>query len=323
MIIRSSFRAAWWAKNRHVQTIWGAIFRKIPELPVAERKRLELPDGDFIDVDIYFKTKKPTILLLHGLEGSSDSHYIRGLIDVLREHDFRVVVMHFRGCSGESNRLLQSYHSGISEDLQLVLELLQSIDISVDYLVGFSLGGNVLLKWLGEKHSKHTVKAAVAISVPLLLDECATAIEQGFSKVYSGRLLKTLRQKALLKKMNFGEQMMLSPEKIKKLKSFWEFDNHFTAPVHGFESVENYYTKASSRQFLKNISLPTLVIHAKDDPFMTPNVIPTNEELSTHVIFELAERGGHVGFIEGAAPWSAKYYLEQRIIEFLTSQNVE
>ncbi|TQV74632.1 hydrolase [Aliikangiella marina] len=317
MLTESQFKPAWWAKNRHVQTIWGALFRLVPKKPSMRRIRLDLADGDFIDVDFYAIANAPTVLLLHGLEGSVDSHYMRGIVNSLIGQGKQVAVMHFRGCSGESNRLLRSYHSGVSDDLQNVLLLLENESITVDYLVGFSLGGNVLLKWLGENHPNNQVKAAVAVSVPLLLDECATAIDEGFSRLYSGRLLKTLKIKALYKKMEYQDAIALSPEEIKRLNNFWAFDDQITAPLHGFGSAEEYYQKASSQPFLKSIKIPTLVIHAKDDPFMNTNVIPREEHLSDKVDFELAEYGGHVGFVGGNWPWRAEYYLEKRIPQFL------
>jgi uncharacterized protein len=317
MLKESTFKPGWWAKNRHLQTLWGALVRRLPELPAMERWRFDLPDGDFIDVDLYFKSDAPTVLLLHGLEGSIDSHYIRGLVNQFASQGKQVIVKHFRGCSGEQNRLLRSYHSGVSDDLQAVLEQLSERNIVVDFIVGFSLGGNVLLKWLGENHKRHSVKGAVAVSVPLLLDECASAIDQGFSKLYSSRLLKTLKLKTLYKKLQFNEQIKLSAEEIKQLDTFWAFDHQVTAPLHGFKSASEYYAKVSSQQFLKSIQIPTLVIHAADDPFMNVNVIPGAQHLSPAVEFELAQFGGHVGFVGGDWPWRAEYYLEKRIPAYL------
>jgi len=321
MFITSRFKANWWFKNRHLQTILGAVFRRT-ELPVTmKRWRLELADSDFIDVDTYLnknnRDKSETVLLLHGLEGSTDSHYMQGIIKQLIDQNKQVVVMHFRGCSGEVNRLIQSYHSGVSDDLQEVIELLQERQLKVDYLVGFSLGGNVLLKWLGEERDHFQVKAAVAVSVPLMLNECANSIDAGFSKIYSGRLLKTLRIKTLDKKALFPSGVSLSNQEIKHLKSFWQFDHKVTAPIHGYASASDYYQKVSSRQFLKSINIPTLIIHAKDDPFMNSNVIPDKNELSESIQFELNEHGGHVGFISGRWPWKPEYYLDRRISEFL------
>lgn len=321
MFINSQFRPSWWIKNRHLQTIWGAFFKGKIKLPVKQRVRLNLDDGDFVDIDFFScelaQTESSIVLLIHGLEGSVDSHYIQGMVNELTKRDKRVGVMYFRGCSGEDNNSHRSYHSGISEDLNNVIALLAQKNIEVRYLVGFSLGGNVLLKWLGENHSDHKVKAAVAVSVPLLLKESADCLAQGFSKIYSWRLLKTLKKKAYAKKQLFSDEMKISLKEITKLNNFWQFDDKITAPLHGFKDALDYYQKSSSRQFLKSINLPTLVIQARDDPFMNTHVIPELEELSSSVQFELSEKGGHVGFVNGHWPWSAEYYLEKRVPDFL------
>jgi len=311
------FIAPWWAKNRHVQTVWGHLFRRLPKLPVMLRRRLELDDGDFIDVDIYPRENRPTLLLLHGLEGSIDSPYMRGMIESVKARDWQIVVKHFRSCSGEPNRLIRSYNSGVSEDLHTVLEKLKQQSIKVDYIVGYSLGGNVLLKWLGEQSEKVNVKAAVAVSVPLMLNVCADEIHQGFSRMYEIALLRTLRQKTLQKTLKFGSSILPEIRDIPKLNSFWKFDNQVTAPTHGYKNAEDYYKKASSRQFVKHIRIPTLIIQAKDDPFMNANVLPDMNEIPNNVTLEANAHGGHVGFIKGKWPWSAEYYLEQRIPEYL------
>jgi predicted alpha/beta-fold hydrolase len=289
-----------------------------------KRERLELADGDFIDIDFYEKNGRPTLLLLHGLEGSIDSPYIRGMIDSAAEQDWQIVVMHFRGCSGEPNRLLRSYHSGASDDLAEVLSLLKKREIIVDYLVGYSLGGNVLLKWLGEQADKTSIKAAVAVSVPLMLDICAVEISQGFSKLYEFALLRTLRQKVRNKIDQFGHSFMQTksedfPDKksVAQLTTFRRFDHQFTAPAHGFKDVDDYYQQASSRQFVPFIKVPTLIIQSKDDPFMNETVLPDLNSLPESVFLEANDNGGHVGFVQGQWPWSAEYYLEKRIPQFL------
>jgi len=316
-----SFIAPWWAKNRHLQTVWGSLFRRLPKLPNMQRKRLELDDGDFIDIDIYPVRNRPTLLLLHGLEGSIDSPYMRGMIKTAKEKGWQIVVKHFRSCSGEPNRLVRSYNSGVSDDLHLVLNKLKQQSIDVDYVVGYSLGGNVLLKWLGEQSENVSVKAAVAVSVPLMLNICADEIHQGFSRVYEYSLLRTLRQKTLQKSETFGSELLPEARNISKLNSFWKFDDHVTAPTHGYKSAQDYYEKASSRQFVKNIKVPTLIIQAKDDPFMNATVLPEAGEIPENVTLEANANGGHVGFIKGKWPWTPEYYLEQRIPEYLESFN--
>jgi len=319
-ILNDSFVAPWWAKNRHLQTVWGSLFRRLPALPEMKRKRLELEDGDFIDVDIYQQENVSTLFLLHGLEGSINSPYIRGMIDSAKQKGWQIIIMHFRSCSGEPNRLQQSYHSGVSHDLQSVVDLLAKESINIDYMIGYSLGGNVLLKWLGEAAGNSSIKAAVAVSVPLMLDICATEINQGFSKIYEMVLLRTLRIKTKRKIEKFGSAFLSKIEDVKKLDSFWKFDQQVTAPVHGFKSAKDYYEKSSSRQFVKNIKIPTLIIQSLDDPFMSPEVLPEVAEMPSYVTLEKNSHGGHVGFVEGKWPWRAEYYLEKRIPSFLESK---
>jgi predicted alpha/beta-fold hydrolase len=320
-LLTEKFIAPWWAKNRHLQTVWGSLFRRLPALPKMQRNRLELDDGDFIDVDIYPLENRPTLLLLHGLEGSIDSPYIRGMIDAAKAKRWQIVVMHFRSCSGEPNRLLRSYNSGVSDDLHAVLKLLEQMSIKIDYIVGYSLGGNVLLKWLGEQSERVAIKAAVAVSVPLMLDICATEIHRGFSRVYENALLKTLRHKTRQKSLKFGSEKLPKLEDISSLNSFWKFDDQVTAPAHGYKNARDYYNQASSRQFVKHIRIPTLIIQSKDDPFMNADVLPNMDELPANVILEANSHGGHVGFIQGKWPWRAEYYLEQRIPAYLEKFN--
>lgn len=318
-IIEDKFCPAWWAKNRHLQTVWGSFFRKLPKLPSMKEMRLELDDGDFIDVNLRERKNSPTILLLHGLEGSIDSPYIRGMVDAAEKQQWQIVVMHFRSCSGEPNRLLRSYHSGVSDDLAQVIKLLSDKGIITDFVVGYSLGGNVLLKWLGEQAEKVSIKAAVAVSVPLMLDTCATEINRGFSKVYESALLRTLKIKTIEKVKRFQSDKLPSETQISKLNSFWQFDDKVTAALNGFDDVDDYYTKASSRQFVQHIETPTLIIQSTDDPFMNETVLPDIHHLPEKVILEKNKHGGHVGFVDGRWPWSAEYYLERRIPNYLAS----
>ncbi|MGB0494770.1 MAG: hydrolase [Kangiellaceae bacterium] len=311
------FQAPWWCKNRHIQTLWNTIFKPKTDLGGFERFRMELDDNDFIDLDIYKNQDRPTLLLLHGLEGSIESPYILRMISMAKKRNWQIIVMHFRGCSGETNRLLRSYNSGVSEDLHEVVEKLLLKNINIDYLVGFSLGGNVTLKWLGELADKAPIKAAVAISVPLLLDVCATEIGKGFSKIYEYHLLRTLRNKTHEKLKHYGDDILPNKKMIDSLSSFWRFDHYVTAPIHGYSGAADYYEKASSKQFIKSIAKPTLIIQAKDDPFMNESVLPSSNELSTWVTLEASENGGHVGFVHGKWPWKAEHYLVQRVPEFL------
>jgi predicted alpha/beta-fold hydrolase len=308
----TAFKPAWWLPGPHLQTLWPTLARNGVKVTLT-RERLELPDGDFIDLDWSDNKGGPIVLILHGLEGSADSPYARGMLRVISQHGWRGVVMHFRGCSGEPNRLLRAYHSGETEDVAKVVQILRAREASTPLAVlGFSLGGNVLLKWLGESGAENPLTAAVAVSVPLELAKSSQRLQKGFSRFYQWHLLKSLREKMHAK----AHLQKLSD--VSKLRSIKEFDDKITAPMNGFKNAEEYYLKSSSRQFLKKISVPTLLIQSKDDPFLTPDVIPELSELSTSVRLEVTERGGHVGFVAGKTPWRANYWLEERIPKFLT-----
>jgi hypothetical protein len=224
--------------------------------------------------------------------------------------------MHFRGASEEPNRLARGYHSGETEDFNFVLRQLRAREPSVPLaVVGFSLGGNVLLKWLGEQGGAAPVATAVAVSVPFDLRGCAVAIGRGFSRVYQARLLRAMRSAARIKFSRIEAPFALPP--LDELRDFVAYDAAMTAPLHGFASVDDYYDRCSSRQFLRRIEVPTLVIHALDDPFMSPDVVPTEAELSPQVRLELSAQGGHVGFVAATAGGGPRYWLEKRIPEHL------
>lgn len=309
------FKPAWWLRNPHCQTLWSTLCRRKIRTLALTRERVELADGDFIDLDWVNPGDGPIVLILHGLEGSSQSPYASGLLQAVAAQGWRGVVMHFRSCSGELNRLLRTYHSGETTDLLTLIKKLQAREPQTPIAaVGFSLGGNVLLKSLGELGKETLLVAAVAVSVPFELEKAAYRLERGFSRVYARHLLKSLRSK-IARKMKAKVHSNLPP--LSKLKSIREFDDKVTAPLHGFLGVADYYSRSSSRQYLRAIQIPTLILHAKDDPFMTPDVIPEQHELSADIILEVSEQGGHVGFIGGHYPWRAEYWLESRIPLFL------
>jgi predicted alpha/beta-fold hydrolase len=284
---------------------------------VLERERLELPDGDFLDLDWLDKNKKaPLVLLLHGLEGSIESHYAKTMLLKLNEHGWRGVFMNFRGCSGEPNRLPRTYHSGETSDVSYVVHHLLDREPNVHLAaIGYSLGGNVLLKWLGETGKQNPLKAAIAISVPFELHKAAKRIRCGFSKLYQWYFIKCLRDR-LSQKFKVCS-VPVDPTLIYKVSTMYDFDDKITAPLHGFASVNEYYTMASSRQYLRAINVPTLILHSKDDPFMPEDVIPESHELSPLTTLEVTEFGGHVGFVSGKYPWRPEYWLDQRVPEFL------
>lgn len=324
MLIKTTFKPAWWLSNSHLQTICPSFFRRTTK-PHCCRERLMTPDHDFLDIDHCGTDEKALVILLHGLTGSSQSGYIKGLQLALLNRGLGSVALNFRGCSGQSNNRARSYHSGETEDLHFLYQTLRQREPNRPLaVVGFSLGGNVLLKWLGEYGEHLNVFAAVAVSVPLLLGVCATKLDNGFAKIYRASLLNELKTYMLTKQQHLESTEQLQEAlKIKELgdlsgiNSFWQYDDQVVAKLHGFNDVYDYYQRSSSRQYLKSISVPTLLIQAIDDPFMTQDVLPEINELSPHVHLELTRHGGHVGFISGAIPFRPEYWLDQRIPEFL------
>lgn len=313
MIKQSTFQPVFYLRNRHLQTILPNIVH--PQHPKLEKDRLELDDGDFIDL-LWSQTRSPqTLLILHGLEGSVHSAYAQRMLNYCNRHQIAAVFMHYRGCSGEPNRLLRSYHSGETGDLKQVIGHLKTKGIRDITLLGYSLGGNQVMKYMGEAETDSVIRSAIGVSVPMRLDICSDTMDRGFAKIYQSTLLRRLVIKIQQKK-SLIENSRLSFSDPVKMKNFRQFDDHFTAPVHGFDSASDYYEKSSSRQFLGSINKPTLIIHAKDDPFMTAGVLPEADELSESVTLEITPRGGHVGFI-GSSYLSPKSWLEIRIHNFL------
>ncbi|MFC1684924.1 hydrolase [Pseudomonadota bacterium] len=315
LIIQSSFKPAWWLRNRHAQTIWPSLFRRCPELSLY-RERLELPDGDFIDLDWTAEDNNPLVLLLHGLEGNERSHYVRTLQSHLNQNGYQSVMMYFRGCSGEVNRRARAYHSGETGDLDFVVShIRQRFPDRLFHAIGVSLGGNVLLKWLGETAELNPLSSAIAISVPFDLSNAANQLNNGHSRIYQRYLLNKL-QSSLRQRLRH----MALPINVKQSRAcntIRKYDELVTAPLHGFADADDYYTRSSSRQYLSTIHVPTLIVHSKDDPFMTEDAIPTIDELSDQVTLELTEKGGHVGFVSGHIPFLPHYWLEKRIVQFL------
>lgn len=309
------FNPAWWCRNPHLQTILPNRLRPRPRLALR-RERVELPDGDFVDIDWTPNKTGPIVLLLHGLQGSSRSRYALALARAFERAGWRGAILHFRGCSGEPNRLARSYHSGETGDVAYVAGMVRDREPNVPLAaVGVSLGGNVLLKWLGESGASAPLAAAVAVSVPFLLDRSAERLETGIARIYQWELLYSLRR-ALNEKRRRVE-LPLAVEKLARLKRMREFDDHVTAPLHGFRDAAHYYAESSARPYLRRVRVPTVLIQARDDPFMTPDVIPEPQELSASVTLELHAHGGHVGFVGGKWPWRPRYWLEERVPEFL------
>lgn len=316
----SQFKPPLWANNRHTQTIWPRFMQKRRALD-TQIERFELADGDFVDLNWTTKPVqcKGLVVIFHGLEGSIKSHYANDLMATLLTQGWQAVFMHFRGCSGEPNRLTRAYHSGETEDACEVLAALEQRMPDMDKVaIGFSLGGNMLLKLLGESERNNSLKAAVAVSPPFRLAECAKAINQGFSRRYQDYLLGSMLSNLADKMQRVDYSRVLDTEKLKlnHIRNFRQFDHQITAPLHGYASADDYYEKCSAIDFMRSIKTKTLILHAKDDPFMNEAVLPTNEHCSDMVRVELSEKGGHVGFLQGP-PWRPSIWFHQRILDFL------
>ncbi|HEU4564663.1 MAG TPA: hydrolase [Gemmatimonadaceae bacterium] len=319
------YRPAWWVPGPHLRTLWGKLFRRVPRVPLR-RERLETPDGDFLDLHRLdappgAPATTPLLLLLHGLEGSHRSHYVAGMLDEARRRGWAAAVLVWRSCGDEPNRAPRFYHSGETTDLDLVVRRLTTERPDAPLLpAGVSLGGNILLKWLGERGADvpAAVRAAAAVSVPFDLARGARHIDRGFSRVYQAHFLRTLRRKALEKHARFPA--LIRAEAAAAARTLWEFDDVVTAPVHGFRDAADYYERSSSLGFLAGIRVPTLLLSAADDPFLPAAVLDEVGAVARQnpaLRPEFVAQGGHVGFISGTLPWRPLYWGEWRVVEWL------
>ncbi len=345
------YRAPSWLPGGHLQTIYAATV--VPSAMVRyRRKRWETPDGDFIDLDWVVKPAEkarrfnltdrnghayrpqyggssgfelqepkavPLVVLFHGLEGNSRSHYARALMTAVRDAGWRGVVVHFRGCSGELNRLPRAYHSGDSAEINWILSRLKHGSPAAPlFAVGMSLGGNALLKWLGETGASACgiVDRAVAVSAPVDLMAAGDALGRGFNLLYARCFLATMKRKALAKLARYPG--LYDAARVRAARTLREFDDVVTAPLHGFRDTDDYWTRASSKPLLTHIAVPTLMINALNDPFLPKHALPRPHEVSRHVTPDLPSGGGHVGFVSGAFPGSHDW-LPRRVLEFLAA----
>jgi predicted alpha/beta-fold hydrolase len=312
-ILASGFHPPVLLRNGHIQTILPVLLPR--RLNIAfERERLELEDGDFLDLDWMRTGGDKLAILSHGLEGRSDDRCNLGMATALRAAGWDGLAWNLRGCGKEMNRLPRFYHSGETGDLGAVIRF-AAIRYSQIALIGFSLGGNLTLKYLGEAVPHPAVIAAAAISVPVDLAACARALDQRWSnRIYLRRFIKSLIAKVEAKALQFPDQV--NAHRSRTIRTLQEFDDCYTAPIHGFRDAADYWKKSSSRQYLDRIAVPTLLINARDDPFLTPGCFPFAEaEENPCLFFEAPESGGHVGFVDlihGMEPWS-----ERRVVEFL------
>ena len=324
-LISLTLDTPWWLGNGHAQTLYRRF--GTPQPMQHSRQRVELNDGDFIDLDWALRpekhesegegTKKAIVLVLHGLCGSSQSSYVLALQSLLTRHSVSSVAMNFRGCSGEPNRLARSYHSGATEDLREVLALLSKTYPQADLqVVGYSLGANVLLKYLGEEGGAALCEGAVAVSTPFRLADCSRAMLSGMSSLYGryfvNRLGTTLQEKLqhLRTAGPSDEYDRLQQLQLpRRFANIWQFDDLVTAPLHGYDDAADYYARCSSAAFLSGIATPTLLIQSGDDPIIPGSILPGPDELPDSVTLHLTGKGGHVGFVSARE----KDWLERRI----------
>ena len=319
-IIRSPFRPAPWLQNRHAQTVYPSLPWTYRWRPGLRREFLDLPDGDVTVVD-WLETSHecpesvPLLVILHGLESSSASPYARMLMQAAAASRWRSCVLHFRDCGDYRNRLPRRYHAGETNDLRYFLrQVAGSGQAGPIFAAGYSLGGNVLLKYLGESAEDTPLTAAAAVCVPLDLHKSAEALNIGLSRLYQRYLLRHMKN-SVARKFDRYTAAFDWPRAM-AAKTFADFDDAVTAPLHGFAGMSDYYDRCSSLHFLGAIRKPTLIVNSIDDPFMTPDMLPDQDRLSDSVCLEIADAGGHVGFIEGGTPWRPRFYLPPRLIEF-------
>ena len=320
----SSYRAPAWLPGGHLQTLYASLLAPRPRV-AYRRERWNTPDGDFIDLDWAqirnAADANPLVVLFHGLEGNSHSQYASALMAATRDRGWRGVVVHFRGCGGELNRLPRAYHSGDSAEIDWILRRLKLDNPSIQlFAAGVSLGGNALLKWLGEQRdaANAIVAGAASISAPVDLMASGDALGRGFNMIYTRNFLATMRRKTLAKLALFPE--LCDRERMLDSRTLREFDNIVTAPLHGYRDTDDYWTRASSKPLLRHIAAPTLMINARNDPFLPAAALPAAGELSAKVTAEFPPTGGHVGFVTGVFPGQLDW-LPQRMLNFFTESS--
>ncbi|MEO8560461.1 MAG: alpha/beta fold hydrolase [bacterium] len=321
-----TYTPAWWVPGAHLRTLWGKFVRRT--VLETRSERWETPDGDElelrrVDPPRDASTSTPRLLVLHGLEGTIRSHYLLGVLAQAKRLGWGADALIFRSCNGDVTRARRLYHSGETSDLDLVVQrLVREHPGQPLVLAGFSLGGNVLLKWLGEQGDRlpSEVRRAVAVSVPFDLERGSRFIERGFGRVYTRHFLRTLKAKA--RAALARHPGLFDAGELEQASTLYDFDDVVTAPVHGFVDARDYYRRSSSLGFLDRIRRPTLLLSAYDDPFLPADVLHEVERIAAKSPFltaEFHERGGHVGFVSGSSPLAPRYYAEERIFDFLRS----
>jgi len=313
------FKAAWWLRGGHAQTLWATLMRRVRI--ETRRERLDLPDGDFVDLD-WVGDDGPIVVVLPGLQGDLNSSYVRGLLRECARRRWRGVLLNYRG-RGEPNRLSHSYHCGMTCDLDYLVRLLHRREPNTPIVaVGYSVGANICMKWLGESGRRGEdlpLAAAVGVSVPFYLGDVARKITKGFSRIYQWHLLNSLRGDLRRKMERLDVGLGLVQSELSELNTFCKFDERVSAPMNGFDGAEDYYTKTRSDTLLNYVSVPTLIINARNDPLVPAHLIPDRRDMSDHVTLEISDNGGHVGFVSGRWPWAPRFWLDTRVPEFLAS----
>jgi uncharacterized protein len=318
------YSPAWWVPGGHLRTLWGKLFRRQPAAPTV-MERWDTPDGDFLEIHrLHAAPGTPRVLLLHGLEGTVRSHYAQALLNEALTRGWGADLLIFRSCGSELNRTRRFYHSGETSDTEFVVRrIVEQYPSSPIAIAGVSLGGNVLLRYLGERGNAipSQLVAAAAISVPFDLLRSSRRINRGFSRLYQKFFLGSLRHKALEKQRRFPD---LAPaDRITALKTLEDFDNLITGPLHGFRDAQDYYERASSLPILDHIRLQTLLLSAADDPMLPPEVLEEVRQIADRnpcLHLEFVDKGGHAGFIAGSVPWRPFYYAEYRVGEFFAAR---
>lgn len=314
-LVTSTYKPKFYFRNGHISTIYSAIFRNVKGL-VQDRERITLSDGDFLDLDWSYSAKKShkLIIILHGLEGDAQRPYIKGTAKFFNINSIDAVSVNYRGCSGESNSKYRSYHSGATEDLEDVINhVLKSKDYSEIYIKGFSLGGNMLIKFLGEREViPKQVKAAIAISVPCDLTTSSIELHKFKNIIYHQSFIRSMMKRLKEKQKKFPK--CISKDEIESIKILKDFDDVYTSKAHGFKDAIDYHKKCSSLQFLKKITIPTLIINALNDSFLSPECFPVKEaKHNSNLHLEMPDYGGHVGFVDS----NNIYYNESRALDFI------
>ena len=317
----AAYRAPFWLPGRHLQTIYPAAWMRLPRVEYR-RERWDTPDGDFIEIDWLQQAQAPAanaplLVLFHGLEGNSRSHYALRIMAGVRQRHGHGVVVHFRGCGGSPNRLPRGYHCGDTAEVDWILRRLHSRHPGPLHAVGVSLGGNVLLKWLGERghEAAALVASAAAVSAPLSLPVTGHVLTRGFNRFYAWLFLRTLRPKALA--MIIRHRLGIDGGALGKTRSLWHYDNLFTAPLHGFRDADDYWRQADCRPWLRHIVVPTLLLNARNDPFLPERELPAADEVAPSVVCDFPRHGGHAGFAGRHDAAEDGDWLAQRLLDFL------